>query len=222
MDEQAFDEQPQEYVRPPTSSNTPGERGPKRTPLEHQQNMADIAKWYMRGESQYQIGQRLGLSQQMVSYDLKLLRDQWLKSALTDFNSQRSVSLGKIDELEVTYWNAWEASRRTKSISQTKRLKKRIQEQRSAISGRSEATEDDGASSITEEASVRKEDQVGNPAFLSGVQWCIDRRITLLGLDAPKKIDMTVKTEAERLAKQLGLNPEDVLAEAERIMSGGG
>jgi len=31
--------------------------------------------------------------------------------------------------------------------------------------------------------------QSGNPAFLRGIEWCINKRCDLLGLDAPKKLE---------------------------------
>jgi hypothetical protein len=37
----------------------------------------------------------------------------------------------------------------------------------------------------------REEHQTTTPAFLAGVQWCIDRRCKLLGLDAPTKVAPT-------------------------------
>ena len=37
----------------------------------------------------------------------------------------------------------------------------------------------------------RREGQSGNPSFLAGVQWCINKRCEILGLDAPKKIAPT-------------------------------
>jgi hypothetical protein len=40
---------------------------------------------------------------------------------------------------------------------------------------------------------VRKEAREGNPAFLAGVQWCINKRCEIFGFDAPKKNEPTCK-----------------------------
>lgn len=41
------------------------------------------------------------------------------------------------------------------------------------------------------ETAMRKEEQTGNPEYLRVVEWCIDRRCKLLGLDAPLKVAST-------------------------------
>lgn len=46
----------------------------------------------------------------------------------------------------------------------------------------------------------------GDPRFLQGVQWCIDRRCKLLGLDAPTKQEITGKDGAP--LKFISTNPD--------------
>lgn len=48
----------------------------------------------------------------------------------------------------------------------------------------------------------------------------MERRAALLGLDAPAKQDVTIliKREAERLAEEMGLDPDEVLAEVADIL----
>jgi len=68
------------------------------------------------------------------------------------------------------------------------------------------------------------------PKAVKGDTWSVDRvirimerRATLLGLDAPLKreitTDITLRDFAERAATQAGLDPKMVLAEAERILA---
>ncbi len=45
----------------------------------------------------------------------------------------------------------------------------------------------------------RSEQRNGNPAYLSGVQWCIDRRCKLLGLDAPIKAQINAQLDVGEL-----------------------
>lgn len=49
----------------------------------------------------------------------------------------------------------------------------------------------------------------------------MERRAKLLGLDAPLQHEVLVRQQAERLAAELGLDPAEVLAEAERIVRAG-
>ncbi len=38
---------------------------------------------------------------------------------------------------------------------------------------------------------LKTEEINGDPRYLSGIQWCINKRCELLGLDAPSKTDIT-------------------------------
>jgi len=66
-------------------------------------------------------------------------------------------------------------------------------------------------------AKQRKYSVAGDPAFLQGVYMCIDRRIKLLGLDAPIKIDVTEHVRAMAIAA--GLDPDEAVMEAEKVIS---
>lgn len=134
-----------------------------------------IAKMYLRGSLQAEIAERLGLSQGTISNDIKALQKLWLNSSLMDFNEARSRELAKIDDLEMEYWLAWEAS---KQDAQT------ITEEGSELKT--------GVKTLFR---TKTEGQVGDPRFLAGVQWCIKKRAELLGLDAPGRFDITSSGE---------------------------
>ncbi len=123
--------------------------GPKRNKEQQARDRAEIARLYLSGTLQVNIAAEIGVSQQQISYDLKIIRQQWLDSALRDFDEARSRELAKIDNLEITYWQAWQ----------------RV------------------------EGQTRVGPQLGDLRFLQGVQWCIDRRCKLLGLDAPDRME---------------------------------
>jgi hypothetical protein len=71
----------------------------------------------------------------------------------------------------------------------------------------------------------------GDPRYLQGIQWCIDRRAKMLGLDAPSKsLSATfninnMKQTAREMALERGLDPdlvvEDVLRDAELLLQSG-
>jgi len=117
--------------------------------------------------SQAEIGKRLDMTQQMVSYDLCRLQEMWVAAALMDLTEAKSRELARIDRLEREYWDAWERSKEDKETV-TK-----------------EKTEGEKAGRA--KVQMRSEGQTGNPAFLSGLQWCVERRCKLLGLDAPQR-----------------------------------
>lgn len=106
----------------------------------------------------------------MVFNDLRKIRGMWLESAVRDFDTMRSQELAKVDKLEATYWEAWD---RSLSEFEKKSVKRK--------------TLETGGQEVSEE--VAKEKRDGNPAFLAGVERCIERRCKILGLDAPAKIE---------------------------------
>jgi predicted transcriptional regulator len=128
-----------------------------------------VAEMYLSGSYQSSIADKLGIDQATVSRDLAELRKEWLERSINHVDQKKAIELAKLDRLEVTYWEAWERSK---------------QNARTVIKRHTP----DGNST------ERKiEQKVGNPTFLEGVLKCIDRRCQLLGLDAPKRTEMTGK-----------------------------
>ena len=154
----------------------------KRTPIQRERDLLEISGLYLRGITQAEIASQLGVSQQQVSYDLKILQRRWLAESVAKIDERKARELAKVDRLEREYWEAWE---RSKLDAETVTLEKlgALKDGQGQIVG-------------TKVKEVKKrEGQSGNPSFLAGVQWCIDKRCEILGLDAPKKIDATSKGE---------------------------
>ena len=155
---------------------------------------------YLQGHTQAQIGAAFSVSQQTISKDLVEIREGWKKSAIVDFDEMRNQQLAKIDALELEYWDSWRASK-TESIKQSK-IEERI-----------------GTTEIVAKTKLAQESQErdGNPAFLAGVQWCIERRIKLFGLDEPETIRALlsgpdggpIRTSIEEFETILKLDEED-------------
>lgn len=162
----------------------------RRHPVQREKDLTDIAHRYLNlHQTQPEIAAALQVCQATISNDLKLLVDRWTKSGLMDLNRAKAQELERINHLELVYWDAWEVSK---------------QDKESTLAEKTEGNE------IRTKAQQRKEGQVGSPSFLAGVQWCIDRRCKLLGLDAPTKIAPTDPsgtkeydnlTDEQRLAK---------------------
>lgn len=159
--------------------------GPKRTKFQREQDLEYIARLYLAGSTQRRIAELLGaereyqLSQQQISNDLREVQRRWQESSLRDFDQLKAQELAKIDDLERTYREAWEVS--------TKPRKR----QKSGRVVRSGDGQGDKTSPERDTAELVTEDQVGNPKFLEGIQWCIERRCSILGLDSPTKIAPT-------------------------------
>lgn len=175
-------------------------RNSTRNTTEVAQRRQEVAERYLRGEYQSVIAQALGVDTATISRDLAAVRAAWLSSAVRDFDAAKAQELAKIDEVERAAWIAWERSTQDKEVA--------VQE--------TDGVKDEktGRPKI-KKATLRKEGQSGNPAFLSTILTCIERRCSILGLDAPKRFiiedwDALTPEQMERLAK--GEPPEKVLA----------
>jgi hypothetical protein len=141
--------------------------GPKRTKRQREYDLKEIAALYLQGWIQAEIADHLAknrtyrISQQQISADIRAIQKRWLDSSVRSFDEARAQELAKIDNLELVYWSQFEASK--DPIIKRKTAKK--------VDGRT--------TEATQEVSLG----TGDPRFLQGVQWCIERRCKLLGLD---------------------------------------
>lgn len=135
----------------------------------------EIAEMYLRGRRQSEIAEKLGTTQATVSRNLATVREAWLKSALVNFNEAVAKELAKTDNLERVYWESWE---RSLEPFKSKTVKAK---------GNPRTEEELKASA---EQTLKTEDRNGDPRYLQGVQWCIEKRCKLLGLDAPDRIQI--------------------------------
>jgi hypothetical protein len=178
----------------------PGGTGKRRSAAQLARDRRKTADLYLQGWLQADIAGFLGISQSTVSNDLKALQAEWLRSALLDFDEAKAREIAKVDRLEREYWAAWERS--CEDAETTKQ--------------RGAPGEEPGK---IKTASVERtvKGQAGDPRFLQGVQWCIDRRCKILGVDAAQRanmlnIDVSKLTDEqlERIAD--GEEPMHVLA----------
>lgn len=189
---------------------------PYRSDFEIAANREEITRRYLRRESQYAIAASMGMSRELVAYDLRCIQKKWQETTTWNLNEFKSMELDRIDVLERTYWEAWVASQQSREISIQELVKTPPPPgpgRRDPRTGRVVPAPPGTPQESRQKAQVRKEGQVGNPAFLAGVQWCIDRRAKMLGLDAPDKLDLTtgggkIGSIADLLTV-LGPNPVD-------------
>ena len=146
-----------------------------RRPLERERDLREVAALYLHGLTQHEIAQRLNVSRPQIGYDLKVLQRRWQESALADFHAKKAAELAKVDELERTYWEAWERSCQVREVTTTERTQ-----------ASTDPTED-----TRRKAGVRKEPRDGNAEFLRGVERCIELRCKITGAFAAVKIAPT-------------------------------
>lgn len=148
----------------------------KRSKLQREQDLVLEAEMYLQGKTLLEIGQRVGVSYVQVHKDLNEVRRRWRETSVRDFDAIRDEQLAKLDKLEATYWDGW-----ARSIA----VKKKESSERRTGTGES------GRPVEINKAQIVREERVGDPRFLDGVQRVIERRCKLMGLDAPEKIEHT-------------------------------
>lgn len=152
-------------------------RGPKLSRDERRKRILEVSELYLAGKPQHEIAQKLGCTQQQVSYDLKLMRRYWLQSSIANFDTRKNEELAKINMVERECWESWEKSKQ-KSV-------KMVKEKRPIINK-------EGMLESEEKTTTTIEDTAGDPRWMQLILQCSERRVKLLGLDEPIKHDMRV------------------------------
>lgn len=157
-----------------------------RTTIEKERDYHFITNLYLKRYSLRSIAKMLCehvgnpkyLSFKTIQNDLHVIMDRWREESITDIDKAKQTELNAINRLEQEYWKAWE-----KSIEDYEKKSKKLKGTLSKEGGKSNPSEQEIAT--TEMISM------GNPAYLAGIERCIERRCKILGIDAPSKMDVT-------------------------------
>jgi hypothetical protein len=153
----------------------------RRTKIQRENDLAEIAAMHLKGVPQREIAANFNLKQPQISKDIAEIYRRWAEKNPIALSTLKARELARIDELERTYWKAWEDSQKPREVE--------FQEKTSIEPDVSE----DGAATAGKDrlkASRRTEGQVGNPAFLAGISKCGEQRCKLIGLDAPQQLEV--------------------------------
>lgn len=146
---------------------------PKRTPDQIARDQAIIAELYLRGWQQARIADHLSAengiqySIEMIRRDLRMVREKWRNSALSNFNEIKQEQMAKLDLMEAKTWDQW-----MRSCEDYHKHTSGLGPQ-----GPIDKTETGG--------------QTGDPRYMTVLLSIIERRCKILGIDAPQKIAPT-------------------------------
>lgn len=133
--------------------------------------------------------------------------ENWIKEHLKILKDTRPdvvesfkfVELEKVNRLENEYWRAWEKS---SSVQVTVKEVFKVPERKPGTRVRRKNVEGDLISTIRETKTL-----TGEARYLQGVQWCVEQRIQLLGVEAPRKNEFGNDENADAL-KEAAANLE--------------
>lgn len=157
---------------------------PKRSKIQRERDRLTIAELHLKGWSQQRIADFLELDKSNICRELKKIKAAWKAETIEDHNTYVQQELRRLAMLEAEYWGGWDRSQESKEISLNERLATGKDETGQVLGRIKQAT--------------RREQRVGDSAFLNGVLSCVRERAKLLDL-YPKE----VKPEATEAETQL-------------------
>jgi hypothetical protein len=149
--------------------------------------MVQIAEMILAKKTQQEIAARCNVPRSSVKGWIDRIEREWLAHAAKDLDTHKAKEMAEIDRLQRMYEDGYARSMQPRDNSATY----------SEIgAGRNNnAKKDPTAGTIRPYRNVatRENTPEGDPRFLDGIMKCIERRIKLLGLDAPETFQMVGK-----------------------------
>jgi hypothetical protein len=107
--------------------------------------------------------------------DVTAIFGEWQKQSVNNVDQWVNAELANISRTECEAWAAWERSKKNAETRTTKRVKGGI------------------------ETTFTSKGQVGDPRFLDVINACRDDRCELLGLNKPRKVEVSDALSAEEM-----------------------
>lgn len=177
----------------------------KRTPAQRSADRVIISEMLISGKPTVEIRDYINairpynLSISSIVYDIKVIEKQWVQAYLTDINVAKAKELARIDKVEAAAWVAWEESKRPL----TKTEKEKVENEQSSKGNQTTNRHKKARVKTTEiESNADKE-------FMKIVQWCIEQRCKILGINAPQRYDISWRKQAEAQ----GIDPDKLSEE---------
>lgn len=184
-----------------------------------QEKLAEFSEMLLTGYTQTEIALAFGVTRPAITNIVEKLEAEWIERRHNAMDAHFGRQLAKLDRLEAEYWEGWRRSQVERAVKSSRQVKRN--------GGRTTLDADGNVSAVTPteltEASLRTETALGNPAFLAGVERCIQERSRLLGLYAPEQIDAHVSfTLADAFDAAVSKTIELHRSEREEWLAGGG
>jgi hypothetical protein len=176
--------------------------GYKRNNIQREQDLTVTAEMYLKGIPLTKISQWIAenrpytITTQQLSKDIQKLHRRWIERQMIDFNAAKAKELERINILEQTYWDAWEESKKPLVIEEMEQVNDTTTSSKAEVAPTYSRTKKKG----------KREERLGDVRCLEGIQWCINKRCQIFGFDAPQKLNVNWREQAEKE----GFSPGDV------------
>ena len=159
-----------------------------------QERRKQVAKLYIEGWSLRQLAEKFGVGMTSIHRDMTEVRKWWREDAVASVDDHINSELELIRATIAEAWKGWYTSLDEKQRERTKLVE-------SVKAGDSKAIE------------RATEQQIGNPAYLSTLIKCSERRCKILGLDEAEKIkvDIEARITVQEVAEEVR-NDRDLFA----------
>jgi hypothetical protein len=154
------------------------QRAPKRTIAQRKADLTFVEHWLVQGYNDRQVTEKLNgdrpykLSVRQVRYDRIKVETIWKAEMMADMDTMKRRELAELAKAQAEAWAAWE-----KSKLDAERTTKEM------IEG--------GGDGGRKKASMTKEGQCGDVAYLRILLDIQERRAKILGLDAPARQELS-------------------------------
>lgn len=186
-------------------------KAPKRTTVQLEADAAFIEHYAVMGKTVRQIAALLNierakavppysLSKSQIAQDLVNIRKEWHKEMTKDISEFIEAELKGLQRQEDELWLAWERSKRNAVTKTTETLP----EKRETVAGIEIKRKLKGKTVI------KSEGQNGQAAYMDLIFKCREQRRSLLGLDQPKRTEITGADGGAIIVAQAQFDPAAV------------
>lgn len=177
------------------------------------ENIGYEVELFLRGNTAAQIADIIndGREEKVTSFkvlgDIRRFIDVWRKNYLENTSFVMATEMARIDRLEETYWEAWEASKRPLSIFEDEETEKEDGRRKNG-NGQENKEEDEAEKRIVQRIKrVKRAMTHGDVEFLKGIERCMELRFRVLGIGTTRNVNVSWRTEAQKQ----GLNPDEII-----------
>ena len=170
--------------RRPIDHNTG--RRTSRTREEVRRDLLAISEMYLRGWSQYEIAEYLGITRQLVCHELTKIQKIWQEHIAANHDRLRANELAKLDHLEARAWEQFD-----KSCEDAETYAEEEFEAGFIHDDDSEQTPTGGKKRKLK----KRQGQSGDPRYMQIIRECAAERCKILGLYAPKQHQVQMQAE---------------------------